>query len=220
MTEHALQSGHDRFADGFAHLIAGRSDDTAQGLQGRFPNGRILGAFDVGVQFVEERIGPGVDDNQVAEGRGSLEPHLSVRIAQRFDEGGLQLRQEGFQQGSYFSQQEGQGLEDGYFDPVGETVAQDADERTRDGHHRRSQRFRRRQFDEFAQALRRLLFQLGRSVEDGFSVDGQQRGDALRQTAARKEFFACVNKSIRSFLINRFSQLNQLITRSINKFHL
>lgn len=130
---------------------------------------------------------PRVDCDKVGQGEPSFQTHSSVRIVQSFEECSLKLREEWLEHGAGLGEEGGEGVQHRGLHIVGEPVAEDADERPRDVHHRGLESLHAGQLDDLPEAVSRSLLQLWGTVEDRLSEDRKQRGDALGQAEPRQQ---------------------------------
>jgi hypothetical protein len=101
-------------------------------LQIRITDRDFVSVLDSICQLIEEWVRPHVDVNKIGECQPGFEPYSAIGIIQSFDEGGLQLWEERFEQNPGFVQEASERVKYCRFHRGPKSVAQNANERTRD----------------------------------------------------------------------------------------
>ena len=161
-------------------LVADVVDAQAEGVEMGLVEVRIGVAVPHAVGDLEhDLIEARVHDEQLGERAARLEAHNAVDVVQILEEGRLQLRQERLERHVHLEQQEVDGVEHHRLDVPAVAFAEHAYQRTGDGHDARAQRVAVRQLDALAERDGRLLFDVGRAVEQALLEHGQYARDAL-----------------------------------------
>mmetsp|Transcript_8019 Transcript_8019/g.23749 ORF Transcript_8019/g.23749 Transcript_8019/m.23749 type:complete len:401 (+) Transcript_8019:1130-2332(+) len=186
--QHGGEAGAQLGHDGRRQACPRGGQQPAQGggkalLQGRLRAVQLAGQLVAG-QLVHTRG----QCRQLPQVLARLPPHRPRRVGEALEEGGLQLRQEGFEGGASLGQQGRQGAQDRRLHPAGKPVADDPDEGPGDLDDEGLEGGVPGGGDQLPQPLRRQLPQLRTApLQDSLQVHRQQRRQGLGEAQARQQ---------------------------------